>query len=263
MKIALWQTQPIHDADLALGHLAEVCSRAAAEGAAIVVTPEMALGGYNIGPDAIRGLAGRADDLTDGVARLARQHGVAIAAGMAFAGADKPCNGVVVMDRNGCEVSRYHKTHLFGSVDASQFAPGTALSVPFEMGGWKIGLAICYDIEFPELARALALEGAELILVPTANMMPFDTVATRMVPTRAQENGVFVAYANYVGTEEPFTYCGLSCICGPDGHDLARADTGSVELIFAELNRAALPRHGHIDDRRTDLYGPPNKSLPK
>lgn len=263
MKVALWQTEPVHDADRALAGLAEACSHAAAEGAEIVVTPEMALGGYNIGPDAIRGLAERSAWLIAEVAGIAQRHGIAIAAGMAFAGPDKPFNGVVVVDCTGRERGRYHKTHLFGEVDARQFAPGVALSVPFEMNGWKIGLAICYDIEFPEVARAIALQGAELILVPTANMLPYDTVATRMVPTRAEENGVFLAYANYVGTEEPFTYCGLSCVCGPNGNDLARAGASSSGLIIADLNRTALARHRHLDDRRGDLYGTPNKSLPR
>ena len=52
--------------------------------------------------------------------------------------------------------------------------------------------------------------------MPTANMAPFEGVATRLVPARAEENAVFVAYANYVGAEGAFAYFGLSCVCGPD-----------------------------------------------
>ena len=121
-------------------------------------------------------------------------------AGLPTLGAEgRVFNTVHLADRTGAARASYAKTHLYGAVDRAQFAPGPALAAPVELDGWKLGLAICYDIEFPEVARALALAGAEAILVPTANMLPFDGVATRLVPARAEENAVFVAYANYVG----------------------------------------------------------------
>jgi predicted amidohydrolase len=120
------------------------------------------------------------------------------------------------------------------------------------------GLAICYDIEFPELARTLALAGADAILAPTANMAPYDSVATRLVPARAEENAVFIAYANYVGAEPPFDYFGLSCVCDPTGADIARAGDGET-MIFADLDKAALAAARasatHLADRRPELYG--------
>ena len=135
-------------------------------------------------------------------------------------------------------------------------APATLLWV-VEFGGLKVALAVCYDIEFPEVARALALAGAEAILVPTANMAPFHSVATRLVPARAEENTVFVAYANYVGCEAAFEYCGLSCVAGPDGADLARARTEET-LLIADLDRerldAARSQLTYLRDRRPGLY---------
>ncbi|MEY2342657.1 nitrilase-related carbon-nitrogen hydrolase [Acidithiobacillus sp. IBUN Pt1247-S3] len=62
---------------------------------------------------------------------------------------------------------------------------------------------ICHDVEFPEVARTLAFSGAELMLVPTANMRSFESVADHLIPARAQENGMFVVYANYFGEETP------------------------------------------------------------
>ena len=123
-----------------------------------------------------------------------------------------------------------------------------------------MALAICYDVEFPELPRALALAGADLVLCPTANMAPFETVAARLVPARGHENGIAIAYANYCGREGEFTYCGLSCICGDDGEDLARAGGDKEELIIAELSlddvRRARRETTYLADRRPALYQP-------
>ncbi len=259
LKIALWQTKPLHDARQALAALDQVAQRARAEGADLIVTPEMTLGGYNVGGDRCKALAASAGELTDALKTIAKTHEIALIVGLALPGPDGPYNGAIVLDAAGVERHRYHKTHLYGDVDRTQFAAGAALSGVFELNGWSIGLAICYDIEFPEVARALALQGADLMLVPTANMIPFDSVPTRLVPTRAEENAIYVAYANYIGTEGDFDYGGLSCICGPDGNDLARAARDAPDLLFATLDHAALRAsrrlQNHLADRRPDLYG--------
>ncbi len=262
MSISLWQTTPQHDPQLALEALDHAAQRARAKGADLILTPEMTLGGYNIGPDQCKALAESADTLIAALGTIARKHEIALVVGLALPGPDRPYNGAVVLDAAGIERHRYHKTHLYGDVDRTQFAAGAALSGVFELNGWSIGLAICYDIEFPEVARALALQGADLMLVPTANMIPFDGVPTRLVPARAEENAIYIAYANYIGTEGDFDYGGLSCICGPDGSDLARAGRDAPDLLFATLDHAALRasrRHqNHLADRRPDLYGRPN-----
>ncbi len=262
MKIALWQTKPQHDTSQALAALDRMAQRARTEGADLIVTPEMVLGGYNVGPDRCKALAASAGELTEALKSIAKTHDIALVVGIALPGPDGPYNGAIVLDAAGAERHRYHKTHLYGDVDRTQFAAGGALSGVFELNGWSIGLAICYDIEFPEVARALALQGADVMLVPTANMIPFDSVATRLVPARAEENAIYVAYANYVGTEGDFDYGGLSCICGPDGNDLARARRTAPDLLFATLDhdalRASRDLQNHLADRRPDLYGRPN-----
>lgn len=258
MKIALWQTAPYHDIQQGLAALDQAARRAEDNGADLIVTPEMAIGGYNVGAERCASLAAAADTHIERLKSIAQSHNIALVAGLALPTPDVPYNGAIVLDRTGQERRRYHKTHLYGAVDRGQFTAGTALSDVFQLDGWSIGLAICYDIEFPEVARALALQGAELIVVPTANMIPFDTVPIRLVPARAEENAVYVAYANYVGTEGAFHYGGLSCICGPDGNDLARATRETPELLFADLNRADLVAsrkvQNHLTDRRPSLY---------
>jgi predicted amidohydrolase len=130
--------------------------------------------------------------------------------------------------------------------------------VTAEIDGLRLGILICYDVEFPETARALALAGADLVAVPTALVRPFDVVARTLVPARAYENQVHIAYAGLCGAEHRVAYCGLSGIAAPDGRMLARAGrrpallTADIDLRAASASRAANP---YITDRRPDLYG--------
>ena len=94
---------------------------------------------------------------------------------------------------------------------------------------------------------------------PTANMMPYVGVPKRIVPARAEENEIYIAYANRVGVEGSFEYCGLSCVIGPDGVDIARAgEAFQDEMIFAEISKEELKNVrksiSHLNDRRSDLY---------
>jgi predicted amidohydrolase len=126
------------------------------------------------------------------------------------------------------------------------------------LNGLTIGLMICYDVEFPEPVRAHALAGTDLLLVPTANMHPFQFVAESLVPVRAWENQMYVAYINRIGQEGEFDFFGLSTLAGPDGVARTRAGRGE-ELLLTDLDpeflansRAANP---YLTDRRPGLYG--------
>lgn len=256
MKVAVWQTPP-HDGLEAACRGMERAARTA-RGADVLLAPEMVLGGYAIDVETIRCNAARARTVIAEIARIAILNDLAIVCGLALPGTPLPLNAAIAVDRTGRELARYAKTHLYGPTDTGRFTPGNALSPVFDLAGWRVALAICYDIEFPELARTLALRGADAILAPTANMRPFDSVATRLVPARAEENAVYVAYANYVGPEGNVEYGGLSCICGPDGEDLARGGRDTGETLGATLSRGELIRvrgglH-HRADRRPDLY---------
>lgn len=258
MNIALWQTTPRQDISDALDALAATSAEAAANGADLLVTPEMFVGGYNIGATEVRHHAARTEEVLSALSNIARTQGIALIAGLASPCSPKPANSCVVINATGSTLARYQKTHLYGDVDRTQFSAGSSLSQIFQMNGWSIGLAICYDIEFPEVARSLALKGAEIIITPTANMAPFESVATRLVPARAEENGIYVAYCNYVGREGAFAYNGLTCLCGPSGNDLVRAEGQSEALLYAGLDRTTLDAarrvQTHLHDRRSDLY---------
>jgi predicted amidohydrolase len=261
MRLALAQWRPVTGGTAeGLARLDADAAKAAAGGANLLLTAEMALTGYAIGAEAVRAAADAENGpVAAAVGEIARRHCIGVLAGFPKLGPEgRVYNTVSLFDRGGAPRASYAKTHLFGAVDRAQFAPGPEFAAPVELDGWKLGLAICYDIEFPEVARAAALAGADAILVPTANMLPFDSVATRLVPARAEENAVYVAYANYVGREDEFDYFGLSCVCAPTGADLARAGSGE-EMIFADLDKAVLVAARadatHLADRRPELYG--------
>jgi 5-aminopentanamidase len=105
----------------------------------------------------------------------------------------------------------------------------------FSRKGFNIATLICYDSEFPETFRLVAEMGAHLVLVPTALGVQWVHVATKVIPTRAFENGVYVAYANHAGIEQDMKYLGQSCIIGRNCKELARTGEGE-EVLIARLD---------------------------
>jgi 5-aminopentanamidase len=220
MRIAIYQCEPgPAQVDRNLDRLARVAKHASAQGVTLLVCPEMYLTGYNIGADAVRRLAEPSDGPSAHVvAEIARENSVAIVYGYPERrGEDAVFNSAQLLSARGTPLANYRKTHLFGDLDKSMFWASDADSAVIELDGWRVGMLICYDLEFPENARKLALRGVDLIVTPTANMVPFDVIATTIVPARAYENQVYVAYANYCGSESGLEYCGLSCVAAPDG----------------------------------------------
>jgi 5-aminopentanamidase len=260
MQIAIYQceSEPT-EVERNLGRLTRVVEHASAAGADLLICPEMYLTGYNIGTDAARRLAEPRDGPSaHAVAEMAGENGIAIVYGYPERGIeDAIFNSAQLFGANGSSLANYRKTHLFGDLDKSMFSASDADSAVVELGGWRVGFLICYDVEFPENARKLALRGADLIVAPTANMVPFEVVNTIIVPARAYENQVYLAYANYCGSEGGIAYCGLSCVAAPDGSAAARAGAGE-ELIVCELDHGLLTASRqattYLADRRPQLY---------
>ncbi|ANP53863.1 putative amidohydrolase [Streptomyces griseochromogenes] len=238
--------------------LDEAAGRAAAAGAALLATPEMFLTGYAIG-DAVARLAEPADgDSADAIAEIATRHGLAIAYGYPERDGETVYNSVQLISGEGTRLANYRKTHLFGCFERDQFTPGEQPVVQAELNGLTVGLMICYDVEFPENVRAHALAGTDLLVVPTAQMHPFQFVAESLVPVRAWENQMYVAYVNRVGPEGEFEFVGLSVLAGPDGIARTRAGRGE-ELVLADADpvflAASREANPYLKDRRPGLYG--------
>ncbi|MEA5365580.1 carbon-nitrogen hydrolase family protein [Amycolatopsis sp., V23-08] len=239
------------------GPFAELPGAVAASGADLVVAAEMITTGYHIGARTHE-LAEPADGPTAArMSALARETGVALAYGYPESDGERVYNSVQLIDGTGRRLANYRKTHLFGAIDKDWFTPGTEAVVQADLGGVRVGLLICYDVEFPEMVRAHALDGTELLVVPTALMSPYELVADTLVPARAYESQLFVAYANRCDTERELTYCGRSCVVAPTGEVLARAGAEPA-LVHAEITRDALVasrlENTHLADRRPDLY---------
>lgn len=173
-------------------------------------------------------------------------------------------NSSIFLSDSGEILANYRKTHLWHLLEKAFFAAGActpeALRV-FEYKGVKMGINICYDVEFAEPSRLLALEGCQLLLVPTALAKGevHETVPLKVVPTRAVDNHVWIAYSNHVGPSyKDSNFCGLSALIGPDGEDLARAQADSTELLVAELIPGDYAKRFETTplllDRRAELF---------
>lgn len=243
------------DIDANLAILAEAAHDAAARGAQLLVTPEMFVTGYNIG-DRLAPLA--TPDLADRVAAIAADTGIGIVAGLPERVPGGIANALVLIDDEGRELLRYRKTHLFGALDRSLFVQGDTLPRTVDLHGVRLSVLICYDVEFPETVRAAALDGADAVIVPTAQMEPYAHIAERLIPVRAWESQVHVVYVNRVGREGDLAYVGRSSIAAPDGTTLAALGADDTGLLLAtidpETTRRAREENPYLHDRRTDLY---------
>ncbi|MDI3406597.1 carbon-nitrogen hydrolase family protein [Streptomyces cavernicola] len=239
--------------------LEEAAGRAADAGAGLLVAPEMYLTGYAIGDDIPR-LAEPADGPSaEAIAKIAARHGLAVFYGYPERDGQRVFNSAQAIGPDGTPLLNYRKTHLFGCFEQDHFTPGDTPVVQAELGGLRIGALICYDVEFPENVRAHALAGTDLLLVPTAQMHPFQFVAESLVPVRAFESQMYVAYVNRTGPEGEFEFVGLSTLAGPDGIAKARAGRGE-ELVFGDVDPEFLAEsragNAYLRDRRPGLYAP-------
>lgn len=261
LRLAVWQCPYASSTAEALARLDASAAQAATQGLDLLLGPEMSLTGYLLGEARVRALAEPADGpLAQAVATIAQRHGLAIVYGYPerHPQGGRPYNAVQAIGPQGQVLGRYRKTHLYGEADQRQFSPGSQAAQVFEWRGWRMGLLVCFDVEFPETVRLLALQGADLVLVPTANMDAFDEVPRLLVPARACENRLFVAYANVCGAEADTVYGGLSTVCGPGGDVLAQAGRGA-DWLAVTLQRSDLQAaraHSQLTQRRPALYGP-------
>jgi predicted amidohydrolase len=242
-----------------LALIGKAAAAAKERGADILVAPELAVTGYGAG-DAIRELA----DGEDGpqvalLSRIAAEKGLTVVAGFAERKGKAIYNSAALCDPFGRKVI-YRKCHLWGDYERALFTPGEKPPRAVVWGKAALGVLICYDIEFPEAARKLAVDGARLIVVPTA--LPESEhaafIAEKMVAVRAFENQAAVVYANHAGGDARFSYAGRSRIAMPDGSEPASAtDEGSLVLVAdydPDLYEESAMANSYLADRRSDLF---------
>ncbi len=241
---------------------AEAAIAAAARGhAGLVVLPELHTTGFLPKP-ALAGLAETLDGPS--VARLARaaaEQRIAVNTSILELGeAGVVHNTAVFIDDEGHLRSSYRKCHLFDA-ERPLYVAGETLEGVVLYKGIRFGLLVCYDIEFPETARQLALLGVDCILVPTANMAPYGDRHRVFVTARALENHVYMAYCNRCGTSREFEFPGESVLVDPLGQLVCQADSQAA-LVYGEVDVGVVSQSKHTFDylaeRRPELYVAPH-----
>ncbi len=258
LRIALAQ-MPLADGAVAhnLAVAAAAVQEAARAGADIVVLPEMTLTGfpYERFAELAEPLDGPA---AAAFARMAGDHRVLVVAGLPRLdeAGERILNTTLVFDPAGELLAAYDKTHLYDK-EKTVFTPGAALDGLFTYRGVRFGLLCCFDIELPEAARRLALDGAQCLLVPSANMEPWGLHHRVFVRARALENHVFVAYSNGLGPCGGAMLVGESCLVDPLGRVLCDAGHdeavvwGDADLRVIDESRRV---YDYLSQLRPELY---------
>jgi 5-aminopentanamidase len=240
------------DVEANLAEMLTAMDRAAGDGVELLVFPEGFLTGYylpEIDAASLPATRHAVANLCDHAASI----GIAVVSGLAERTPEGLYNTGIAISAEGKILARYRKRALFGDWEKGFFATGAGPRL-FALGGFTIGILICYDLEFPELARETSAAGADLIVVPTSLMVPNTEVADHMVPTRALENQIFVAYANRTGAENGLAYVGRSSICDPFGRALAKAGAEGPLLIKAAIEKSAIAEARAQFSYRDDLF---------
>tara|TARA_Y100000385_G_scaffold26803_1_gene25445 strand:- start:839 stop:1372 length:534 start_codon:yes stop_codon:yes gene_type:complete len=148
-------------------------------------------------------------------------------------------NSAQLFDKNGLSIANHRKKMLPPTANETTiFSPGEDSSI-ITINGIRAAIVICYELEFPELIRELALQEVVLIIAPTGQSSHWPAAARYNCRTRAFENGIFVAYANSTGKLNDIEFMGESKIISPDGIDIVNAEQGE-KLITAEIDTSRI-----------------------
>ncbi|MBY3222111.1 nitrilase family protein (plasmid) [Rhizobium leguminosarum bv. viciae 248] len=255
------------------GNLAAIdrLARAAkAQGADIIVLPELADSGYSFRDgDEVAALAGPVPGgaSAETLYRLAGELGLYIVSGVAERDGDRFYNSALLCGPEGY-IGKYRKLHLWNN-ENRLFRKGDLGLPVFDLPFGRIGIAICYDGWFPETFRQLAMAGAELVCVPT-NWVPMagaesapEPMANILHKAAAHTNGLYIACADRIGIERGQPFIGRSLIVGPQGWPISGpASADREEILLAQIDLSSvtetrtLNSFNHLlGDRRADVYG--------
>jgi predicted amidohydrolase len=215
------------------------------DNADLVVFPELFLSGYTTSKPEELALDLEGSEV-GAITRLARENSTAVIFGAPERASVGVANSAICVDRYGNFVGSYRKTHLFGHERDAYVAGNELLIVDFD--GVRAGIMICFDVEFPEVARALVKAGANLLVTISANMDPFGHDHDVFATARALENSVSHLYVNQVGRGEAFTFAGGTIIVSADGDRPVEADAAEEKVIRHQLDLS-----GRSAERPEDL----------
>ena len=268
MRIALVQQHATQDKAANIARGLRAFDTAARAGARVVAFAELAFEPFYpqnpAGPGSLAHAETIPGPLTDAFAAKAREYGVVGVLNLFERAGDRTFDCSPVIDADGSLLGRTRMIHITEYAcfhEQGYYAPGDTGAPVYHTKAGAIGVAICYDRHYPEFMRALALNGADLVVVPQAGSVgewPEGLYEAEM-RVAAFHNGYYVALCNRVGKEEKLTFAGESFVCGPDGTVVARAKLGTDEILYADVdvaqNAASNARRLFLRDRRPELYG--------
>ena len=201
--------------------------------------------------------------ITDAFAARARARGAVVALNLYERDGDRCFDTSPVIDGDGTLLGATRMVHITeyeGFHEQGYYAPGDRGAPVYDTRAGRIGIAICYDRHYPEYMRALAIGGADLVVVPQAGSVGEwpDGLYEAEMRVAAFQNGYFTALVNRVGQEDVLEFAGESFVCDPDGRVVARAASGRDELLVVDVDPGACARsHARrlfLRDRRPALY---------
>lgn len=255
-KIYLAQMEPVlFDKAANLSKMKWYMEQAADQQAQLILFPELCLTGYFTREKTME----LAEDLHGSsilqMQDWAQEYNLKIIFGFIEKKEGSVYNSACFINNDGTIIGTYQKNHLWDE-EPKYFSAGNTYSV-WDTDIGKIGIMICYDTEFPEASRILALKDAQIILAPTANMSPLEHAQQVLIQCRALENQLFVATTNRVGQEETTNFFGESAAADPFGKLIVHGSQAeSGYLIEIDLNKITEARrfYNYLKDRKMETY---------
>jgi N-carbamoylputrescine amidase len=267
MRIALVQQHASHDRRDNVMRGLRAFETAARAGAQLVAFAELAFEPFYpqhpAGPGSLDHAEPVPGPITDAFAAKAREFGVVCVLNLFEREGGRTFDSSPVIDADGALLGRTRMIHITEYAcfhEQGYYTPGDTGAPVYRTKAGAIGVAICYDRHYPEYMRALALAGAELVVIPQAGSVGEwpEGLYEAEVRVAAFHNGYYTALCNRVGAEEKLTFAGESFVCAPDGTVVARAEQGTAEILYADLdfaqNARSHARELFLRDRRPELY---------
>lgn len=228
---------------------------AAASGASLICFPEQFATGWD--PESGRNIQDLSGSIVTGIREFAAQNRISVIGSFRQESKTKPLNTAIVIDKDGRISATYSKIHLFSPAhEQAGYDPGSELGL-FSLGPLCCGIAICYDLRFPELFRLYARRGAHIVFIPAAWPAQRLKHWELFITARAAENQMYVAGVNTTGITPVDTYAGGSMTADPHGTVICRAND-TEQLAFADIDPVVVTearnRFPVQNDRKDALY---------
>jgi predicted amidohydrolase len=267
VKIGLIQQHATPDKSQNLRRGLSAIDEAAAAGARIIVFAELALERFHPQRPASSDSLTLAEPVpgptTDAFSERARQHRVVVVLNLYERDGGRAFDCSPVIDADGRLLGRTRMIHITDYTcfhEQGYYTPGDTGAPVYDTQYGRLGVAICYDRHYPEYMRALAIAGADLVVVPQAGVAgewPEGLYEAEM-QVAAFQNGYYTALCNRVGKEDHLVFSGESFVCAPNGRVIARAPAAKDYILYADVDlstaAASHARRLFLRDRRPNLY---------